>query len=277
MPHAVGTVLCDRFKILKVLGKGSFGVVYQCSDKTTDKIVALKAFKRKFHSWESAMRNAEVKAMIGLKHANLVSCGEVIVHEALLLIQFELLDMDLYRMMQMRKLNDDPFSHEEIRHIIRQIALGLDYIHQHGFFHRDIKPENVLVQNQTTIKLGDFGLVKEIRHPTPFTEYVSTRWYRAPENVLGSRSYNYPVDIFALGCIMAELYTFRPLFPGSSELDQLEKITRILGKPNHEDWPDAKRLADRKLIQMPDHKRVPLQSLVARASPEAISLMDWML
>ena len=112
--------------------------------------------------------------------------------------------------------------------------------------------------------------MKEIRHPTPFTEYVSTRWYRAPENVLGSRSYNYPVDIFALGCIMAELYTFRPLFPGASELDQLEKITRILGRPNHDDWPDAKRLADRKLIQIPDYKRVPLQSLVQRASPEAI-------
>jgi serine/threonine protein kinase len=117
-------------------------------------------------------------------------------------------------MMQMRKLNDDPFSHEEIRHIVKQIATGLDYIHQNGYFHRDIKP-----QNKTTIKVGDFGLIKEIRYPTPFTEYVSTRWYRAPENVLGSRSYNYPVDIFALGCIMAELYNFKPLFPGSSELD----------------------------------------------------------
>ena len=80
--------------------------------------------------------------------------------------------------------------------------------------------------------MGDFGLVKEIRHPTPFTEYVSTRWYRAPENVLGSRSYNYPVDIFALGCIMAELYTFKPLFPGTSEMDQFQKISNILGKPS---------------------------------------------
>ena len=98
------------------------------------------------------------------------------------------------------------------------------------------------------VKIGDFGLVKEIRYPTPFTEYVSTRWYRAPENVLGSRSYNYPVDIFALGCIMAELYTFKPLFPGSSEMDQFEKISRILGKPTNDDWPDAKRLSDRKLF-----------------------------
>lgn len=165
------------------------------------------------------MRNAEVKAMIGLKHANIVNCVEFMRHSDNLFMLFELLDMDLYRMMQMRKLNDDPFSHEEVRHIIMQIANSLEYIHSHGFFHRDVKPENILIYKKTTVKLGDFGLVKEIRHPTPFTEYVATRWYRAPENVLGSRSYNYPVDIFALGCIMAELYTFKPLFPGTSEMD----------------------------------------------------------
>ncbi len=95
--------------------------------------------------------------------------------------------------------------------------------------------------------------------------------------MLGSRSYNYPVDIFALGCIMAELYTFKPLFPGSSEMDQFEKISRILGKPSVDDWPDAKRLADRKLFQMPDHPRIPLEKVITRASPEAIQLMEWML
>jgi serine/threonine protein kinase len=260
-----------------VLGKGSFGVVYKVTELATDKQYAIKAFKRKFGSWETAMLNAEVKAMIGFKHANVVSCLEVIRQDDVLFILFELLDMDLYKMMQMRKLNEDPFSHEEIRHIIKQIATGLEYIHSHGFFHRDIKPENILIAGKTKVKIGDFGLVKEIRHPTPFTEYVSTRWYRAPENVLSSRSYNYPVDIYALGCIMAELYTFKPLFPGSSEMDQFEKISRIMGKPNHEDWPDAKRLADRKLYQMPDHPKIPLSKVVPRASAEAISLMEWML
>jgi serine/threonine protein kinase len=177
----------------------------------------------------------------------------------------------------MRKLNDDPFSHEEVRHIIFQIATSLEYIHSHGFFHRDVKPENILIWKKTTVKLGDFGLVKEIRHPTPFTEYVATRWYRAPENVLGSRSYNYPVDIFALGCIMAELYTFKPLFPGTSEMDQFDKISRILGRPDPADWPDAKRLADRKLFTMPEHPRLNLRQVVPRASSEALKLMDWML
>ena len=117
-PHPAGTLLIDRFRVLKTLGKGSFGVVYQVADEETKQVYALKTFKRKFTSWEAAMRNAEVKAMIGLKHPNIVSCVEVIRHEDILYMVFELLDMDLYRMMQMRKLNDDPFSHEEIRHII---------------------------------------------------------------------------------------------------------------------------------------------------------------
>lgn len=95
--------------------------------------------------------------------------------------------------------------------------------------------------------------------------------------MLGSRSYNYPVDIFALGCIMAELYNFKPLFPGSSEMDQFSKISMILGKPDHSDWPDAKRLSDRKLFNMADHPKIPLIKVVPRASSEAISLMEWML
>ena len=111
------------------------------------------------------------------------------------------------------------FNEKVVIHIIKQILAALWYCQERNVIHRDIKPENILIQNKTTVKIADFGLVKEIRYPTPFTEYVSTRWYRAPENVLGSRSYNYPVDIFALGCIMAELYTFKPLFPGSSEMD----------------------------------------------------------
>lgn len=95
-------------------------------------------------------------------------------------------------------------------------------MHKHGYFHRDLKPENILYSNKDGyIKLIDFGLAREIRSRPPYTEYVSTRWYRAPELILRATVYNSPVDIFALGCIMAELYMFKPLFNGSSELDQL--------------------------------------------------------
>lgn len=92
-------------------------------------------------------------------------------------------------------------------------------MHKHGFFHRDLKPENIMISADNILKLIDFGLAREIRSRPPFTDYVSTRWYRAPEILLRSTSYNSPVDVFALGCIMAELYLMNPLFNGASEID----------------------------------------------------------
>ena len=101
---------------------------------------------------------------------------------------------------------------------------GLSYIHKRGFFHRDLKPDNILIdqginneifQNgNCQIKISDFGLCREINSNPPYTEYIGTRWYRAPECILRKRSYSYKVDIFAVGCIMAELYNLSPLFPG---------------------------------------------------------------
>ena len=96
--------------------------------------------------------------------------------------------------------------------------VGLAYMHKHGFFHRDLKPENLLVKGDS-VKIADFGLAREIRSRPPFTDYVSTRWYRAPEILLRSTNYNSPVDMFACGAIMAELYLLRPLFPGNNETD----------------------------------------------------------
>ena len=91
-------------------------------------------------------------------------------------------------------------------------------MHKHGFFHRDLKPENLLIKDNV-VKISDFGLSREIRSKPPFTDYVTTRWYRAPEILLKSTNYNSPIDIFALGSIMAELYLLKPLFPGNSEVD----------------------------------------------------------
>ena len=134
-------------------------------------------------------------------------------------MMFELLDMDLYKLIKKRKDQGLAFNDEEVRRIMFQVVQGVAYVHKHGFFHRDLKPDNLLVQNNTIVKVSDFGLVREIKSAPPYTEYISTRWYRAPECVLRSRGYNYPVDIFALGCIMAELFLMKPIFPGQSELD----------------------------------------------------------
>ena len=145
-------------------------------------------------------------------------------------------------------------------------------MHKHGNFHRDMKPENLLV-NKDTVKIADFGLAREIRSRPPFTEYVSTRWYRAPEVLMRSPNYNSPIDIWAVGAIMAELYTLRPLFPGTSEPDEIFKICSVLGTPTTQTWDEGLRLAKRMGFKYPKFVTTPLENLVRNASPEAIQLM----
>jgi serine/threonine protein kinase len=141
---------------------------------------------------------------------------------------------------------------ENIKAYFIQILEGLAYIHKQGFFHRDLKPENVLYQQSSdTLKLADFGLAREIRSQPPYTDYVSTRWYRAPELILRATSYSSPVDIFAAGCILAELYIMRPLFPGTSEIDQLIKICQTMGTPSQADWAEGYKLAQKTNFSWP--------------------------
>ena len=104
--------------------------------------------------------------------------------------------------------------------------LGLAYMHKHGFFHRDLKPENLLVKGDS-VKIADFGLAREIRSRPPFTDYVSTRWYRAPEILLGAKEYSTPIDIWSIGCIYAEMAQRKALFIGDSEIDQIFKIFQV--------------------------------------------------
>ena len=168
-------------------------------------------------------------------------------------------------------------SESQIKNIIYQIANGLAYMHKNGFFHRDMKPENLLIHSETdVIKIADYGLAREIRSMPPFTDYVSTRWYRAPEIILKSGSYNSPVDIFALGCIMAELYMLAPLFNGTNELDQLNKVVKILGTPP-QSWKEGHQLAQKLNFKFPGNEKIPLKNIIYNASPEALDLIEQML
>jgi len=124
---------------------------------------------------------------------------------------FEFMEKNLYEIM--KEHQGKMMEEDEVKHFVYQTLQGLQHTHTHGFFHRDMKPENILVSG-TTAKLADYGLAREIRSRPPYTDYVSTRWYRAPELLLRSTSYNSPVDIFAVGAIMAEMLLGRPLFPG---------------------------------------------------------------
>lgn len=139
-----------------------------------------------------------------------------------------------------------------------------------------MKPENILM-TEGKVKICDFGLAREIRSKPPYTDYVSTRWYRAPELLLRATNYNSPVDIFAAGCILAELILGRPLFAGTSEGDQLMKVCTVLGSPSKADWPEGHKLAAKLGYKFPTLISTPLNELMPNAPSDALDLLEKML
>lgn len=264
----------NDYETLDKIGDGTFGTVYLCrrrqnqSTSTTavnssgysrqasdDDLVAIKRMKKRYYNWDECMKLREIKALKKLYHDNIVLLKEVIRENNQLYLVFEHMEENLYQLIRSQTL---PFQEVTIKQMIKQILSGLNYIHVNGFFHRDIKPENLLCRDRgKLIKIADFGLTRESNSEPPFTDYVSTRWYRAPELLLHSKNYNYTIDMWALGCIMGELYTLQPMFPGRSEIDQIFKICQIIGAPDVFDWEEGQRLAS--LIQFNFPNIVPLK------------------
>lgn len=266
----------DRYKVHKTIGDGSYGVVFKASNVQSGEIVAIKKMKKKFYSWDECMSLRELKSLKKLNHQNIVKLKEVIKVNDELSFVFEFLDQNIYQLYTQIRDQGKQMPENQIRSIIHQTVSGLAYMHKHGFFHRDLKPENLMVHKEL-VKIADFGLAREIRSRPPYTDYVSTRWYRAPEILLKSTNYNSPVDIFALGCIMAELYNLAPLFSGTSEMDQIYKVCSVLGTPSANAWSEGFRLASQMGFTFPQFSAVPLSSVIPSASSEAIQLMTEML
>lgn len=267
----------NRFEIVKDIDEGAFGIVQMARNKETGEIVAIKKIKRKYNNWEECMNLREIKSLKKLKHVNIIKLKEVFKLEQELYLVFEYCRTNLFKFYNEEyKAKGRQMPESLIKSIIYQIVSALAYIHKLGFFHRDLKPENLLITDRNVVKMADFGLAREIRSSPPYTDYVSTRWYRAPEILLKSTNYNSPVDIFALGCIMAELYLQAPLFNGASEMDQLSKIFAVLGSPG-KNWPEGIKLASQVGFNFPSTPAVNLTDIIKNASPLAIDLMRSML
>lgn len=146
----------------------------------TKEIVAIKKLKKKYGTWEECLQLSEVKALRKIAHPNIIKLKELIrvINDAYLV--FEYIERDLLKLINERKEKGKCLEEHEIRYVTKQIAEALCCIHKQGFFHRDLKPENILISENWDVKIIDFGIAKEIRSLPPFTEYVSTRWYRAP-------------------------------------------------------------------------------------------------
>eukprot|EP00118_Oscarella_pearsei_P015934 m.148135 g.148135 ORF g.148135 m.148135 type:complete len:531 (+) comp38490_c1_seq16:3913-5505(+) len=261
----------NKYKTLKKLGDGTYGDVHLARNVESGESVAIKRMKKKFYSWEECLKLREVQSLKRLNHAYIVKLKEVIREDNVLYFVFEYMKSDLYQLMKNRK---KLWPESTVRNIIYQILQGLTFMHKIGFFHRDMKPENLLCSGPELVKIADFGLAREIRSQPPYTDYVSTRWYRAPEVLLRSLNYSSPIDMWAIGCIMAEVYTYRPLFPGTSELDEIFKVCTVLGTPSRATWSEAAVLATAMNFRFPRCTGTPLSRLLPSASQEGIQLLE---
>ena len=228
-----------KFEIQQKLGKGAYGVVWKAIEKKTGQVVALKKVFEAFQNSTDAQRTfREVMILQEINgHENIVKLLNVIKAENKkdLYLVFEFMETDLHAVIKAGILTP---IHKQ--YIIFQILKGLKYIHSGEIVHRDLKPSNVLINTECLIKIADFGLARSVAVKGDdgdpiMTEYVATRWYRAPEIVLGSNKYSKAVDVWSVGCILAELINGKALFPGKSTLNQVELILEVLGKPSESD------------------------------------------
>ena len=276
----------EDYEILERIGGGSFADVFKAKEKSTDEFVAIKILKKKYKKWEDCLELRECKSLQKLLDESLSNergINNIIKLKRIIFIKktgsfnlvFEYMKQDLLELMKSYEPNH--LDESKIKDIIYQTLLGLTHMHKYGFFHRDMKPENLLI-NDTIVKIADFGLAREIRSIPPYTEYVSTRYYRAPECILKSANYNSPMDIWAVGCIMAEIYNHpHPLFYGQNEKEVLNKICSILGTPNHDIWQEGIQQANLVGIKFPNNAGTDLANIIPSASPKAIDLMKQML
>ncbi|CAG0885894.1 unnamed protein product [Darwinula stevensoni] len=236
----------ENYLKLEKLGEGTYGVVYKAKNKKTDQIVALK--KIRLENEDDGVPSTAIREIAMLKELrspHIVNLLDIIMQENKLFLVFEFLAMDLKKLIdQYRNRNLEP---QLIKSYCYQITDGILFCHKRRILHRDLKPQNLLVDRLGNIKIADFGLARAIGLPVRvYTHEVVTLWYRAPEVLLGCKQYACPVDVWAIGCIFAEMWTKKPLFHGDSEIDQLFRIFRTLATPTEDIWPGVKNLPDYK-------------------------------
>lgn len=233
----------SRFHIVEKLGEGTYGKVYRAISKETGEEFALKRIRILYE--EEGVPGTAIREVSLLKecdHPNVIKLHEVFSNPSALYLVFEFLDMDLR--VYLKRFG--AFDSLMLKSATCQCFRGLEYCHSHRVLHRDLKPQNVLIDvAKHRLKLADFGLARAFSVPLKaFTHEVVTLWYRAPEILLGQSKYANAIDIWSLGCIMAEMATSQALFPGDSEIDTIFKMFRILGTPTEEVWPGVTQLRD---------------------------------
>ena len=268
----------NKYKILKLIGDGTYGTVYKGLNTETNSYVAIKILKKNFSNFNECLQLNEIKILKELNHENIIKLLEVIREENnKVSLIFEYLDENLNDFINKYEEKKEKIPEQTIKNILHQILEGLNYLHSQGIIHRDLKPDNILLDlTNKKVKIADFGTAKKTLNDSNeiLTDYICTRWYRAPECVLKSVKYNEKIDIWAFGCILCELYNLEPIFPGKSEFDQLEKITKILGTPSINSWPEGHKLIKKLEINFPKHSKKNLNDIIKNINEFGINMIE---
>lgn len=256
---------------LDKLGEGTYATVFKGKSKLTDTIVALKEIRLEHEEGAPCTAIREVSLLKDLKQVNIVTLHDIIHTAKSLTLVFEYLERDLKSYM------DDCggiISLNNVKIFLFQLLRGLDYCHKRKVLHRDLKPQNLLINQKGELKLADFGLARAKSVPTKtYSNEVVTLWYRPPDVLLGSTVYNYPIDMWGVGCIFFEMVSGRPMFPGSTTENELTLIFKMLGTPNERVWPGITSNAEFLNGNYPTYRPEKLINHVPRIELDGLDLL----
>ncbi|OTA91606.1 hypothetical protein M434DRAFT_76059 [Hypoxylon sp. CO27-5] len=247
----------ENYDKLNDIEEGAYGWVARAKEIKTGKVVALKRLKIDPNDTaglpETGLR--EIQILKDCTHRNIVELREVVVGDDTRRIENVFLVLEFLEHDLMSILSDmpEPFLASEVKTLLLQLASGVAYLHDHWILHRDLKTSNLLLNNRGQLKIADFGMARYVGDPAPpkLTQLVVTLWYRAPELLLGTKTYGAAIDMWSVGCIFGELLTREPLLQGKTEVDELSKIFELCGIPTDESWPGFRRLPNARHLRLP--------------------------
>lgn len=265
---------------IRPIGRGAYGLVCAAVNADTREEVAIKKIGNAFDNRVDAKRTLrEIKLLRHMDHENVIAIKDIIKppnREAFndVYMVLELMDTDLHQIIR----SDQDLTDDHSQYFLYQLLRGLKYVHSANVLHRDLKPSNLFLNANCDLKIADFGLARTTSETDFMTEYVVTRWYRAPELLLNCSEYTAAIDIWSVGCIFGEIMTREPLFPGRDYVHQLKLITELLGTPDDASLRFLRSDNARKYVrQLPQYPKQQLSARFPNVSPLAIDLLEKML